>query len=132
MWLFLPFGFFSITADPDTPNRLQVRARVKEDLDNLRNAYLPELTPTVHLEGHDYPFRGYAPTSDVARAMEAITRGIYYTNFKDQVELVQGRERHMLYLAVWRIMEKFGRMMFGKSIPLAYEKWPEKYTRMDR
>jgi hypothetical protein len=65
MWLFTPFGFFSIVKQEGFEG-LCIRARVREDLDNLRRDYLPELSETVDTPEADYHFRAYAPAAAVA------------------------------------------------------------------
>ena len=59
MWLFTPFGFFSIVQKPadKSAGTLTVRARVGVDLDNLRQRYLPSLGPTQAAAGTDYRYR---------------------------------------------------------------------------
>ena len=52
MWLFTNFGFFSVVQKTGTKN-LTIRARVKADLDTLRNLYLPELGLTRGKAGSD-------------------------------------------------------------------------------
>jgi hypothetical protein len=45
VWLLTPFGFFSIVRKPDDVDveTLTIRARVKSDLEVLREHYLPSL-----------------------------------------------------------------------------------------
>ena len=60
MWLTTPIGFYSIVEkvwDKDE-GLLTVRARVREDLDVLRDRYLPSLGPTSEDPRSDYRFRG--------------------------------------------------------------------------
>ena len=70
----------------------------------LRSTYLPELSPTLALPGHDYPYRGYASHEQVAAAMVQATLDIGYTNFKSEVTRKQGNPRHDLYMRVWSVM----------------------------
>jgi hypothetical protein len=104
MWLFTTFGFFSVTQTKEDPELLQVRARVREDLDLLRNTYLPELTETVELKARDYPYRGYTDRSCLSAAMVQIVHDITYSNFKSQVIVEQGLPREILYARVWTVM----------------------------
>ncbi len=106
MWLFTTIGFFSVTRDTSTPNskRLQVRARVKGDLDLLRSSFLPELTPTIQLPARDYPYRGYCSKEQMGAAMLEISMAIDYTNFKSEVTRKQGLAREQLYHQVWSVM----------------------------
>lgn len=103
MWLFTPVGFFSIVCDPDK-DRLVVRARVKQDLADLKARYLPELTRITTTRHCDYGFRGYAPHQAVATAVARITLEITYTNFKSTVFRTQGAARERTYEKVWSLM----------------------------
>lgn len=104
MWLFTTFGFYSVTQVKDYPDRLQVRARVRGDLDNLRTTYLPELSETVELKGRDYPYRGYVERAALAEAMPKIVMDLTYSNFKSEVLVTQGLARERLYGRVWSVM----------------------------
>jgi hypothetical protein len=54
MRLFTHIGFFSIVQKFGT-EFLTVRVRACEDLDNLRERYLPDPFPTLDHGGTDYP-----------------------------------------------------------------------------
>lgn len=86
------------------PEVLQVRARVRGDLDLLRTKYLPELSETIELKGRDYPYRGYTDRACLSAAMVAIVHDLTYSNFKNEVERVQGLPREKLYARVWSVM----------------------------
>jgi len=103
MWIFLPFGFFSITKSK-LNEQMQVRARVREDLDELRGRFLPELGPTVLKAGTDYPYRAFVDKQPLAVAMARIALDIDYSNFKQTVEQRQGLARELLYSRVWSVM----------------------------
>ena len=115
MWLFTTFGFFSVTEVKQygkprpgevlqPPGTLQVRARVFEDLELLREKYLPELTETIHLPGRDYPYRGYCTKTELSAAMVQIVHDIVYNNFKGEVMRTQGLPREKMYSRVWGVM----------------------------
>jgi len=106
MWLFTPFGFFSIVAK-EPGDVLAVRARFREDLDRLREGYLPTMTPTVSRGGSDYPYRAFVERSQFQRALRRIVEGLTYDNFKSEVGRTLGKDRKRLYQAVWRVM-KYG------------------------
>ncbi len=57
MWLFTRYGFFSVVEKEK--GKLTVRARVKRDLENLKNKYKMELGECEILEnvGTDYEYR---------------------------------------------------------------------------
>lgn len=105
MWIFTTIGYFSVTADKDSKvPRLQVRARVRKDLDMLRSSFLPELSPTIELKNRDYPYRGYCSHEEWAGALVQISLAITYSNFKSEVTRTQGQARHNLYSRVWGVM----------------------------
>lgn len=104
MWVFTTVGYFSVTRDTSHPDRLQVRARVKGDLDLLRSSYLPELTPTIQLPGRDYPYRGYCTKEQWGGALVQISMALDYGNFKSEVTKKQGLAREQLYAQVWSVM----------------------------
>jgi len=131
MWLFTTVGFFSVTQvqkrlNSDLPEgTLQVRARVYEDVEVLRERYLPEMTETIHLPGRDYPYRGYVDKQSFSAAMVQIVHDLTYSNFKDEVKHEQGKERADLYMGVWSVMyqaeqkieEKRQKSLKAKSVP---------------
>lgn len=122
MWIFTTFGFFSVTEvrnnynhskhrDPDRPQipiqpegTLQVRARVRGDLENLRDRYLPELSEVYEMSWRDYPYRAFVDKQSFAAAMVLIIHDLTYNNFKSTVEKEQGYPRESLYSSVWGVM----------------------------
>src|SRR5262249_2362279 len=87
MWLITNFGFFSVVEKPgdNDAGRLTVRARVKGDLETLRDRYLPEMGEITANAGTDYKYRAQVPRSAMARASAQIIDDIDYSNFKSSV-----------------------------------------------
>lgn len=100
MWLFTNIGFFSAVQKPGT-NYLTIRARVKGDLDALRDNYLPELSQTIGHAGTDYPWRATVPHAAFAAALGKIVIDLHYPNFKNEVAARQGKARSNRYHKVW-------------------------------
>jgi 8-oxo-dGTP pyrophosphatase MutT (NUDIX family) len=100
MWIITKIGFFSVVQKPGT-DFLTVRARVREDLNNLRDLYLPELAPTIEKGGTDYPWRATVSHSAFAAALGKIAADIDYSNFKNAVKAAQGHARAKIYGEVW-------------------------------
>ena len=100
MWLMINIGFFSAVQKPGT-NFLTIRARVRNDLDNLRQKYLPELSPTIDHAGTDYPWRATIPHEKFAVALGKMAMDINYSNFKNEVAAKQGKARAGRYGKVW-------------------------------
>lgn len=103
MWLITPIGFFSIVQKPSdkATDRLTIRARVKSDLDALRQLYIPSLGEIQESDTNDYRFRAVASRSDVAEAMTKLIDDLDYSNFKNEVAKTQGYDRADLYHDVW-------------------------------
>ena len=108
MWLITPVGFFSVVqkADDIAADTLTVRARVRGDLDALREHYLPSLGQVQESKTNDYRFRALAPRADVAAAMASMVNQLKYSNFKSQVATVQGNARAHLYHGVWDVLHR--------------------------
>ncbi|TXH37990.1 MAG: hypothetical protein E6Q94_02150 [Burkholderiaceae bacterium] len=103
MWLMTPIGFFSIVQKPDDRirNTLTIRARVKSDLEALRQGYLPDMGEILAHQGTDYRYRAVASKTSVASALSQLIADLDYDNFKDEVQHVQGDERARTYGEVW-------------------------------
>lgn len=106
MWVITNFGFFSVVEKPaDEKDRtLTVRARVKADLENLRDEYISDLGPIIEDAGTDYKFRAKVPRLDLASALSQIVLDIDYSNFKSSVAKIQGVERSKLYHKLWDVL----------------------------
>ncbi len=104
MWLFTKVGFFSVTRSRYNDEELQIRARVKEDLENLKR-YLPSLGSIVEMEDADYRYRIYVSVGDFKKVVDKIIDDIDYDNFKNKVAKEQGWKRSWLYGNVWSIMK---------------------------
>jgi hypothetical protein len=83
---------------------LAVRARVERDIEDLRQAYAPELGPTVQLDGRDYPYRAYISKEEFAAVMVRLVLDLNYSSFKSIVSDEQGISRARLYSRIWSIM----------------------------
>lgn len=108
MWLMTSFGFFSVVQKPTDKagKTLTIRARVRADLDALREHYLPSLGQVIESHANDYRYRATAPRAEVAAAMAAMVNSISYSNYKDEVKNVQGAPRAHLYHDVWSVLHR--------------------------
>lgn len=106
MWLITPIGFFSVVQKPSdvATGTLTVRARVRSDLEALREHHLPGLGEVVESSTNDYRFRAAAPRQEVANAMAAMVNVLDYSNFKNEVAKVQGPCRAHLYHDIWDVL----------------------------
>jgi hypothetical protein len=73
MWLITPMGFYSVVCKPSDAEAgtLTVRARVRSDLEALRQECLPSLGPIQEGTGTDYCYRASAKRGEVAKALAA-------------------------------------------------------------
>jgi len=101
MWLMTDFGFFSIVQKEGEQN-LTVRARVRQDLLNLKDRYLPGLGAIEETEYADYRYRVRVPREVFAEALRDIALDIDYPNFKNSVARKQGKARARAYEDVWQ------------------------------
>jgi hypothetical protein len=102
MWLITDQGFFSVVQKPNE-TELCVRARVREDLDRLRESHMPGLGGTVETRGGDYRYRAWIDREDLAAGIASIARSINYGNFKDRVARTDPERAHT-YSQVWGIL----------------------------
>jgi hypothetical protein len=101
MWLFTTVGIFSIVQKRGGPVVLTVRARVRSDLDRLRDSFLPELGVTVDTPKADYAYRATVPHDAYARALGKLVADLHYDNFKDEVARKRGKAHAHACSNVW-------------------------------
>jgi len=125
MWIITDFGFVSIVEKQDDKKKqtLTIRARVKADLEALRDNYLPSLGPISEDSGTDYKYRAKATRLDLASALSQAVLNIDYSNFKNSVAEKQGSERSKLYHELWDVLY---RLQSKKSVHAS----SAKHTRM--
>jgi hypothetical protein len=107
MWLLSTCGFYSVVAHRDNNDTLIVRARVREDLEELRRGYLPDLE-IVEGGGSDYQFRAFVSRMEWEHAVRRMAAHIDYPNFKDAIDERQGNSRAELYGRLWQLLGELG------------------------
>jgi len=108
MWLVTKFGFFSVVAHQDDPDLVLVRARSRDDLEQLRafGQGRDICTPMIILTpAADYCCRMIVARGDWDRLGAALTADIDYINFKQQVH--GEPERDAAYMQMWSIMRRY-------------------------
>src|SRR4051812_279954 len=105
MWMLTTIGFFSVVADRDHPDRLLVRARVRADLEELRDRYVPDLE-IVEGAGTDYRYRASVARTEFEPAAARLAADIDYPNFKNAVADRQGHARAHVYSDVWEALHE--------------------------
>jgi hypothetical protein len=108
MWLISAVGFYSIVQKhwDVGANTLTVRSRVRKDLEDLRDRYLPTLGSVQEDRHADYRYRVQVPAAEVAAAAARIAADIDYNNFKHAVEVRQGIGRARLYADAWAVLHR--------------------------
>lgn len=106
MWVMTPIGFFSIVEKPDDVGggTLTIRARVRADLELLRERFMPTLSAISADAGTDYRYRAKASREAVAESLARLAKGIDYSNFKAAVATRQGKARAAAYGRVWEVL----------------------------
>ena len=101
MWIITAAGFYSIVRKPSDPaGKLTIRARVKQDLVNLKG-YLPQLSPIIESDDSDYKYRAFATPAELASAVSEMINAIDYPNFKDKIGDSGSHYRTSIYSQVW-------------------------------
>ena len=105
MWLMTSLGFFSIVQKHNDPF-LTIRARLSDDLVQLRDRYMPELSQVIVGVENDYPFRATINHDDFARGIGQIAKDIHYDNFGDEIVYAIGPDREHVYAQTWNTLLK--------------------------
>jgi hypothetical protein len=120
MWIFTKHGFFSAVCarqgdgnhgQPVEPDRIMVRARVRDHLEALKKRF-PDLLGQFEIQefaGTDYAFRLFLKKSAWSQVLAGLAEETDYDNFKSAVARHQGRagaayERSLH--EVWSVMNK--------------------------
>jgi hypothetical protein len=119
MWLMTSFGVLMPavrppeTVAPDDPMTMQVRVRLPEHLDYVRDRMGDKLGPTISTPKFDYQARAYCRPEDFAAFMAEEITAIDYTKFKPTVHRFKKTDHFLasFYLSVWGV---FMRMTPGK------------------
>ena len=83
MWLFANFGFYNVVKKPGE-DCLMVRSGVREDLDRLREQFLPDLGQALDRVGTDYPFRAQVNHEDFGEALiKQISLNLDYSSIQE-------------------------------------------------
>ena len=118
MWLFTTYGFYSAVCarqgdgkqnQPVDPDRMMIRARVREHLANLIKRFPDELQGTEILKsaGTDYAYRLFVSKAVWAVILAKLAEETDYDNFKGAVERHQGAAGNVYQNAlhdVWEVM----------------------------
>ena len=99
MWLFTDQGFYSVVAHNRDPGKLLVRARVREDLEALREQ-IPEIRIYSDRRA-DYRWRAVVTRAEWVKAVALFAASIDYPNFKQAAADRQPGDRLPIYQRIW-------------------------------
>ena len=123
MWIFSEKGFVSLVQDRDDASKLQVRARVADDItDTFPSAEL------FTADGADYRYRARIDRREVADVMHRAVMDIKYdSHFKDvAIEASTHPGRWRAYYGVWTALAELQDYKPYSSVPRALEPgWDE-------
>lgn len=104
MWLFSKSGFVSIVAHREQTDKLLVRGRFKEDIDNIRDLLAAggEVVSPFEDRGADYRYRLVCSRVACAQIIAGLVESIDYDNFKSAVHGDPIRDR--AYMGCWSAM----------------------------
>lgn len=103
MWLFTVHGFYSIVQKG--PAEWHVRAREKQDLDNLKKLTRLRIAVQESYPGSDYPWRMLVGKRGKDIIIKALGDDIEYHNFKGEVGCrPDQRAKLPAYHEIWAIM----------------------------
>lgn len=104
MWVMTPRGFYSaVQKREDREDKMvTVRARNKGDIDRL--ADLIDAKPYRQKGYSDYPWRLRCKREAWMAAVAVMAGEVDYSNFKSEVQRVQGKARADVYHRVWSVL----------------------------
>jgi len=112
MWLFTRHGFYSVTRSINEPDKLQIRARAKGDLERLAGFMVTrdqpvaqgtakDLQKIIETPDADYRWRVIVTPDTWQIIAVELMADIVYHNFKNEI---RDNQRHNDYTRVWGIM----------------------------
>ena len=107
MWIASKFGFFSIVRK--NPGKCHVRARIREDLENLIAASGIE-AEILTWDESDYRHRIIVKESVVEKVMATLAETLDYDNFKSMItETPSQSDKASTYGEIWAMMYSYQR-----------------------
>lgn len=103
MWIATTRGFYSIVQNYHNPTKLLVRARLKGDLERLKEI-APTLSKVEETRGRDYRWRAEIDRAGYALLLTRLASEIAYGNFKEEAGKKLSRRHHDGYAAIWTDM----------------------------
>ncbi len=109
MWIFTKYGFYSIVQDNNDKNLFKVRARKKEDLEELQKKVDGISLFKIHKdERADYRFRIFITSEKLVEIMVMFSTSIDYSNFKDSIYRNKAQKDKLdSYHQIWEVMYEY-------------------------
>lgn len=107
MWLFTKQGYFAIVKDYKDDTIYWVRARMKEDLENIITLMSFEYPDIIYKEYADYKFRLKVTKKEFAELMMIMADKLDYSNFKKMMD-DNANQRHKMfaYYEVYNVLSE--------------------------
>jgi hypothetical protein len=105
MWVFLPDAFISIAQHDEESRIVDVRARIRGDIERL----FPEADVAETID-RDYRFATSLPKDRVAQVLSLRAAKINYTSFFDAIA---DEDRQQAYIQVWGAMYEEQNRLYG-------------------
>lgn len=96
MWLFTKHGYYAIVKDYKDENVYWIRARLKEDLENLLALTSLKNTEIIFKEYADYKFRLKVSKDEFNELMVILANNLDYSNFKNMMD-DNANQRHKIF-----------------------------------
>jgi hypothetical protein len=104
MWIASKLGFFSVVRK--SADEFHIRARVRNDLDNLVRAGFPAAVVPSY-PGSDYHWRILATAAQMPQLWQLLGESVDYDNFKSEIgRTPDQREKLHAYHEIWSIMHR--------------------------
>jgi hypothetical protein len=107
MWIVMNDSYVSIVEDRTNEQNVVVRARVREDLENL---FAVNASDIIETDNSDYRFRLFLDRKFVADIVRQRIETIDYDNFKNSVKEPW---RKQAYTKIWQVMYEVQSKMYG-------------------
>lgn len=115
MWLATKVGFYSVVQHKNRKNCYIVRARCREDIENLING-IPSINneSVVETRDADYRFRLNINKYQFNALMGFLSNSVDYPNFKDEIKSSkQQKDKLSFYTKIWFTMLQFQENRYG-------------------
>lgn len=105
MWLFTQYGFYSVAQHNENSDAFLVRARIKNDLENLLRLTQIE-TPISETPRAEYAYQVLLSRAEWERTSQILACAVDYPSFMDHVyDLPDQCTKTVAYMNIWTTMK---------------------------